>query len=295
MMPVPITGDLPIVTAGRHMMAGQLAVLRDYLPDLRRSAGPTAVHESRKAIRRSFTLFKLYSPYFPPGELEPYRKGLRRIMRRLGPSRDLAVFRDKLDAYHETYGDSLPTLVAYWAEEHARIDEELVSYLKQDQVRKFLVHYESFTTSEDETKVTGEFPSLLVRHVLPVLIYQRLGTVQSYGEILGTATLDQVHEMRIQFKELRYTLSFFEELLGARASMMIEMTRLAQDHLGHLNDADVAIDMLKRCTCCPDEVAVYCEFQRGEIERLLKEFPPLYKRFNRQRFRRRLALSLVRL
>ncbi|MFO7664227.1 MAG: CHAD domain-containing protein [Chloroflexota bacterium] len=295
MMPVPITGDLPIVTAGRHMMAGQLAVLRDYLPDLRRSAEPTAVHESRKAIRRSFTLFKLYRPYFPSGELEPYRKGLRRIMRRLGPSRDLAVFRDKLTAYHETFGYCLPNLVAYWAEEQARIDEVLVTYLKQEEVRKFLNHYEGFIHSEDETKAAGEPPPLLVRHVLPVLIYQRLGTVQSYGEILGTATLDQVHEMRIQFKELRYTLSFFEELLGVRASMMIEMTRLAQDHLGHLNDADVAIDMLKRCICCPDEVALYCEYQIEEIERLLQEFPPLYKRFKQQRLRRRLALSLVRL
>jgi triphosphatase len=295
MMDAPIPGDLPIVAAGHRMMAGQLAVIKEHLPDLRRSAEPTAVHETRKAIRRSFTLFKLYRPYFPPGELEPYRKGLRRIMRRLGPSRDLAVFRGNLAAYHETTGGSLPQLVAYWATEQARIDDALVTYLKQAEVRKFLFRYEGFTNRENETKAAGASPPLLVRHVLPVLVYQRLGAVQAYGEILRSATLDQVHQMRIQFKELRYTLSFFEGLLGVRATRMIELTRLAQDHLGHLNDADVALDMLRRCDCSPDEVAVYCEFQIAEIERLLQEFPVLYTRFNRPRFRRKLALSLARI
>lgn len=286
--------DLPIAEAGRRMLAGELALVLDHLPALRRSADAIAVHETRKAIRRSFTLFKLYRPYYPAGELEPYRQGLRRIMRRLGPNRDLAVFRQNLAAFDQN-GQPLPRLTAYWDEQQAVLDHTLQDYLKTRKVNKFLARYRVFTETP-RTTASGdnlEEVPLLVRHVLPTLVYQRLGMVQAYGDILPSATPKQLHQLRIQFKELRYTLTFFEDLLGIRVARVIDSTRLAQDHLGQLNDADVAIDMLDHCTCCPDEVAVYRRFQQVEIDRLVDEFPKLYDKFIRPKTRKKLALALA--
>jgi CHAD domain-containing protein len=293
----PITADLPIVEAGRRLMAGELAIMRDQLPELRRSADATAVHETRKAIRRSFTLFKLFTPYFAEGVLLPYRKGLRRIMRRLGPCRDLAVFRLKLETYNETSGQPLSFLAAYWAEQQAMLDSRLQAFLKEPELRKFLAQYSQFTETEGAglPENDGQRIPLQVRHALPTLVYQRLGAVRAYGDILDTATPAQFHQLRIQFKELRYTLTFFEELLGPVVSKVIDFTRLAQDDLGHLNDADVALRLLDGCACCPEEVALYRAHQEAEIARLVTNFPPLYERFNRPKMRKRLALALARL
>lgn len=297
MMDRPITADMPIPEAGRQMMAGELAIILDHLPELRRSADVTAVHETRKAIRRSFTLFKLYTPYFAGGVLEPCRKGLRRIMRRLGPCRDLAVFRQKLADFNQSADQPLLALAGYWAEQQAIRDGRLQSYLTDPDLRKFLARYGRFTESEGAGLAeagAGQTP-LLVRHALPTLVYQRLGAVRAYGDILAVATPTQLHQLRIQFKELRYTLTFFEDLLGARVGRVIDLTRLAQDHLGYLNDADVALRMLADCPCCPGEVEAYRAFQETEIDRLVAEFPPLYDKFNRPKMRKRLALALARL
>lgn len=288
---------MPIAEAGRRLMASELTIMLDHLPELRRSADATAVHETRKAIRRSFTLFKLFNPFFAEDVLVPYRKGLRRVMRRLGPCRDLAVFRLKLEVFNETSGQPLPLLAAYWAEQQAILDSELQTFLKEPKLRKFLAQYSQFTESEGVglPENNGQQIPLQVRHALPTLVYQRLGAVRAYGDILATATPAQLHQLRIQFKELRYTLTFFEDMLGPSVSKVIDFTRLAQDDLGHLNDADVALRLLDGCPCCPEEVARYRAHQMAEIARLVANFPPLYERFNRPKMRKRLALALAKL
>ena len=40
----------------------------------------------------------------------------------------------------------------------------------------------------------------------PVLIYTRLAGVRAYGPLLSTASLEQLHALRIEFKKLRYAL-----------------------------------------------------------------------------------------
>jgi CHAD domain-containing protein len=136
---------------------------------------------------------------------------------------------------------------------------------------------------------------LLVRHALPTLVFQRLGAVRAFGDILPTATPAQFHQLRIQFKELRYTLTFFEDLLGETSGRIIEMTRLVQDHLGLLNDASVATALLIAMDCCPEEVAIYGDLHQAELSRLTEEFHPLYAAFDRPDVRQVLALTVASL
>jgi len=131
-----------------------------------------------------------------------------------------------------------------------------------------------------------------VRHALATLVFQRLGAVRAFGDILPTATAAQFHQLRIQFKELRYTLAFFEDLLGETSGRIIDMTRQVQDHLGLLNDASVAMALLIAMDCCPEEVALYGDFQQAELARLTDEFHPLYAAFDRPDIRQVLALTV---
>jgi adenylate cyclase len=293
----PITADLPLAEAARLMMAEQLATVYEHLPALEQGAEVPAVHETRKAIRRTFTLFKLFTPTFGPEALEPHRRTLRRLMRRLGPCRDLAVFRQKLAAYNEVAELPLLGLAQHVEDRQARADKRLRRYLERPKVHRRLQRYRRFTELDGagQPAVNSTAAPLLVRHALPALVFQRLGVVRAFGDVLPTATPAQFHQLRIQFKELRYTLTFFEDLLGETSGRIIEMTRLMQDHLGLLNDASVATALLIAMDCCPEEVALYGDYQQAELARLTQEFHPLYAAFDRPDVRQVLALTVASL
>lgn len=297
MLHTRITPDLHIAEAGRIILAEQLATIQDYWSPLRLSADVSAVHESRKAIRRTFTLFKTFVPYFAEGVFDQHRAGLRKIMRRLAPCRDLAVFRLKLATYNETAEQPLNELAAYWDRRQTKVDDNLRDYLGRKQAGRILDRLARLVKTEGAgLPDAGEKTvPLLVRHALPGLVLQRVGAVRAWGDILPTATPTQFHQLRIQFKELRYTLTFFEDILSTDAGEVIDLSRRMQEHLGDLNDAGVAAVMLENMKRCRAEAAIYGEYQRGELERLTVEFFPLYAEFDRPDIRRNLAVAVANL
>ena len=127
------------------------------------------------------------------------------------------------------------------------------------------------------------------------MIWQRIGAVRAWGELLPAATPAQFHQLRIQFKELRYTLTFFEDILSPGAGEIVDLSRRMQEQLGDLNDASVALDRLKSMKVHRGEARIYGNFQTAEIARLTAEFLPLYAEFERPDIRRNLADALAAL
>ena len=294
MTPPPITYDDHIAEAGRRLMAEELAIMQDHWPALRLGADLTAVHETRKAIRRSLTLFQLFTPYFAPDTLAPHRATLRGIMRRLAPCRDTAVFRLYLAAYNQTAAAPLAGLARLWDERQATADARLCAYLGRKSVVRDMDRYTRLvtTTGMGLPRHARKSAPVLVRHVLPGLIFARLASVRAWGDLLPNLTPRQFHQLRIQFKELRYTLGFFEPLLSECAAVL-ELGRRIQEHLGQLNDASVGLELLADMGGYPNEAATYAQFLRDELARLMVDFLPLYAEFDRPEVRRALALAAV--
>lgn len=307
-----ITPDLPINEAGRLLMLDELATIQAFWEACRESAEITAVHETRKAIRRTFTLFNLFAPYFAPKALRRSRAGLRRIMRRLAPCRDIAVFRSKLAAYNEAAERPLSKLEAYWNRRQAKADDRLRHFLGRKSAARIISRYAALLDTPDAGFAApddSDAPLLVahprvehllvahqqVAHALPALVFERLGRVRAWGEIRLTATPKQFHQLRIQFKELRYTLTFFEDVLQPDAADILDLSRRIQDHLGDLNDARVAVDLLRDMKKHRREAAVYRAHQQAELARLTAEFQPLYAEFDRPVMRRGLALAAANL
>lgn len=292
-----ITPELPIAEAGRSIMANELAIIQSHWPALRLSADVTAVHETRKALRRTFTLFKVFAPYYAPGTLQNRHDELRKVMRRLAPCRDVAVFQLKLAAYNAAAERPLNDLADYWGYRQMRADGTLREYLDRRSTISIVDRFAHLAQTPgaglpDESPKTAP---LLVRHVLPGLIFNRIGNVRAWGDLLPTATLKQFHQLRIQFKELRYTMSFFEDIIGDNAGQLMDALRGIQEILGDLNDASVAIDLLEEMKHLRAESTIYTSFQHSELERLMAEFRPLYAEFDRPKIRRELAVTLANL
>ena len=147
----------------------------------------------------------------------------------------------------------------------------------------------------------------LVREAAPALIYARLAGVRAFDAILHQATLEQFHALRIEFKQLRYTLEYFREVLGEDVKAVINEIKGLQDHLGDLNDANVAAGILRDFLVQwdalqaqkpvadrhnPEPVLAYLSYQYTERQRLMLAFQDVWTHFNRPRLRGKLAKAV---
>ena len=134
-----------------------------------------------------------------------------------------------------------------------------------------------------------------MRDVLPSILYARLADISAYSEwVEGPhVSVERLHRLRIAAKRLRYTLEFFENVLGGDSKAMIEELKKFQDHLGNLHDAIVAIDLLgsflktgewgsvenskisgeKEFSENMGEIEGYLKYNEEELQMLLNTFP----------------------
>lgn len=292
-----LTPDLHVAEAGRLMMAQQLAKILSYGQQVQADADMIAVHEMRKAIRSTFTSFKLFEPYFKLGDIKAYRRGLRSIMRRLGRSRDLAVFRLKLDTYNELADRPLEDLSAYWQSQQTNGDAALMRYLGEPKQQAFFETYRNFTETPALGVLTTTDPWVpeKIGHLAPVLIYQRVAAVRAFDDHLSSATVVQMHRLRIRFKDLRYALQFFEPILGAEVQAVLASLKQSQEHLGDLNDVTVAQRFLSEVPGLANSVGRYHAYQQDQQQCLMETFLPVWHDFDQPAWRQNLAMALATL
>lgn len=295
-----LTADMPIAELGRAVLAGQLAIMMAYQPVLMEDAELTAVHETRKAIRRTYTAVRLFHPYFEPGLLDGYRRRLKKLMRRLGRCRDIDVLLARLRAHMADAPIPLTDLEQYWQGQKTAVDANLRRFLEKPRQQQFWIDYGQFTS----TPGRGVLPPaettapVKARHLIPALLYQRLAQVRAFDDFLAAhqhlaqADMGQLHRLRIQCKELRYALEFFAPLAGPEMALAVAVLEQLQDNLGALNDARIALDKLAIVPARETAVNHYRQVQQAEIGRLLDEFQPLWAAFNSLEWRRNLALAL---
>jgi CHAD domain-containing protein len=132
------------------------------------------------------------------------------------------------------------------------------------------------------------------------LIYGRWASVQAFAPLLEGAPVSVLHALRIECKRLRYTLEFFSEVLAPSAAQVIKAVVSLQDHLGDLNDADVANAMLSDFLFVPRPdgeggrliapgVVAYLAVKQREVQALVETFPDVWQTFNRPGIRQALA------
>jgi CHAD domain-containing protein len=130
--------------------------------------------------------------------------------------------------------------------------------------------------------------------------------VRAYVGLLQDPALDMLHSLRIDIKRLRYTLEYFREVLGEEAQTVIQSAVKLQDHLGDLNDADVACQILigfldqwrvesQRERIDIRGITDYLVSKQLELRELVNTFPEQWESFNSESNRRDLALAVAHL
>ena len=145
-----------------------------------------------------------------------------------------------------------------------------------------------------------------VFQIIPVLIYHHLEVVLAYENVLEGASLETHHALRIDMKRFRYILEFFQEVLGDEVKPVIADAVAVQDHLGALNDADVACQILieylddwrdkdQRERINIQGVTQYLIAQQTTLRTLVDTFPEQWEHFTRKEMRRELGLAVANL
>jgi hypothetical protein len=58
--------------------------------------------------------------------------------------------------------------------------------------------------------------------------------------------VEELHEMRIGAKRLRYSLELFRDLYGKKGELQIDRVKQLQEELGHIHDIDVRIGLIEQ-------------------------------------------------
>ena len=314
-----LRADDTMAEAARKTLRFHFARMLEHEAGTRLGEDPEELHVMRVSTRRMRAALRVFEGHLDPQTVRPFVRGLRRTGRALGDVRDLDVFNEKTQDYLETLPperrDDLEPLLSVWRAQreaargaHARLPR-----------RSPLSATSSPTSASFSTHPTpapcpplfddGEALPARVADVLPAALYERMAAVWAYDAPLAAPDppLVRFHRLRIAGKSLRYTLEFFEEVLGAEARPLIKSTKRLQDHLGDLQDAVVASNVLRNVllwgtwdlpakpgkTALQDlmvpGLAAYLASRQEELRRLVATFPETWPQIRGPEFSRRLA------
>ncbi|RME98401.1 MAG: CHAD domain-containing protein, partial [Chloroflexi bacterium] len=312
---IGLTPTDSLAEAGRKAIGFHFARMLDKEAGTRAGEDIEELHDMRVATRRMRAAFNLFGPAYSAKAVKPLLAGLRATGKALGPVRDLDVFMEKLQNYqHSLAGyekEDFAIFLDVWKVRRDAARKKMLAYLDSKEYRKFKKRLYKFVTTEGlgAKPIPQRVPPVpyQLRHIVPGLIYSAYDQVRAYETVLDNAPIDTLHELRITFKGLRYTLEFMQEILYDGKEMVIKEVKAMQDHLGDMNDADVAAAILRDFLAdwethqlhlplaqrqSPAPIVAYLNAQLNQRHRLLTTFPKAWAHFNRPEFRANLAKAI---
>ena len=262
-----------------------------------------SVHKMRVATRQMRSALRVFGSYFIGKRVQPYKRVLRATARYLGAVRDLDVMIESLNASAQHLDEegqaAIAGIVATLDKRRIQARKRLVTWFDSKTYRKVLKDFTRFLLAEGHGSVRPESDVMpfQVRHVVPTIFYERLAAVRAYDTIIPDSNVEALHALRIEFKRLRYTISFFEPVLGTSATEFIEDIRTMQDYLGHLNDVTVAhrvLDGLNKLSEAEQAArdAYLAKLEAEEAEHVAG-FPEVWNRFNSRTVQRKFSEALL--
>lgn len=300
--PASDLGGEPIAEAARRtlrrffdkLLAREEAVLRD--------EDSEDVHQMRVATRRLRAALQTLEGVFEPGLIRTYRKGLRSIAASLGAVRDGDVFLEHVLAHQAglpaEQQDALGPLVAAVSAERAQARANLLEALASKRYRKLKRSFAAFLCAPGAGVLPAPEPGITqrLRDFAGSAIWRRYELWRAYDEVLPGAGDETLHQTRIAGKRLRYTLEFFAEALGPRASLVLGPLIALQENLGTLQDIVTAHAHVAALGLADDPGAqAYLAARRAERAALLAALPERWAKVASATYRRRLFELIVKL
>jgi CHAD domain-containing protein len=211
------------------------------------SSGPDddAVHDLRVALRRTRTVLEIGRPAFGRFHADQVRRALRDLQRASGALRDEEVLLKLLASLRVDHGEEQA-----WIESRKRRENRLRGALRRmvrageiDRGRTLLAAMLVFPIKPSRDKRLAKCARRAVDEALRQVEEHRAARIDDAGAL---------HQLRIAYKRLRYTVETFADALPADLVALGQAAARFQGRLGDLHDADVAIACAKRARLLSD-------------------------------------------
>ena len=311
-----------VLAADRLDAAGRKVLRKLFLDMAGHQAGvlggtdPQAIHDMRVTVRRMRAALDLFEDFLPSKTVKFQKQSLKKLGGALGAVRDIEVMLVNARAYQtalpKSHQPAIMPLLDFFEARRAAARAPLVELLESGD---FISYLQATIVFLGEPAADGFVPAVPGRpsrvcDLVPALILERFGMVRSFEEHVVGLSLEQLHALRGGLKRLRYAVECFQEPLGPQARLLMETLKDLQDHLGKLNDADVAARTVQafiqeREDGQPERAAAgtsssvpfltYLTRLLEQRDELVRTFPGSWSAFNTIDFRQRLSRSVARL
>ena len=246
---------------------------------------PEAGHRMRVGLRRLRALLGLFKPILDPEGRAAQREALSALQKNLGPVRDWDVFiSDVLQPLQRLAGIPGPMEAAQAAAsaERAAAHRIAAAAVQAHDFTRTVLSAAAWLASDDTvTMPEGDEPVLSFAERVLARQDRKL---RKGGRSHTEMEPDDLHEVRILGKKLRYAVEFFDSLhAGRKQRRFLKRVKAVQDVLGAVNDAAVASELAQSLSQRMRK-SVASAFSAGEASGLVRGWVAARAEAERARF-----------
>lgn len=244
------------------------------IPRVLESSDDEAIHDLRVAIRRLRTLLKMSRKLFGRWHADVVRRAFRDVMQATGDLRDEEVLEETLRDADVTGRPEFHAFLRARQNRERKLRRAVVARIQQGDLDRARLLLKALLVFPVPPKLDVDLARFARRTVERARIRVEDKRDVSPDDVLG------MHELRIAYKELRYSVELLAEALPIDARALLEPATVFQKRLGEIHDVDVAIEVVKGARSLPEGTrADVLEALRSKRDRrvakYLRELDPL--------------------
>lgn len=264
----------PYVTKKLRELDG---AVKETAPRVLRAADDEAIHDLRVAIRRMRTLLKMSRSLFGRWHTDVVRNAFREVMQATGELRDEEVLEETLADLSKA-SEAEDRELGAWIEERkpleAALRQAVVARIERgdlDRARLLLKALLVFPVEPDRNEDLARFARRTVERARR--------KVESKRDVEVTDVVG-MHDLRIAYKELRYSIELLADALPIDARAQLEPATVFQKRLGELHDVDMATEVIQEAkglspAARRQALSSLAALRTKRVAKYLKELDPL--------------------
>jgi CHAD domain-containing protein len=284
-----------------EILSNLLATIRRNEPGIVDDIDIEFLHDFRVAVRRTRSALSQIKGVIPEPQLTRFRQDFRKIGRLSNVLRDLDVYIDQQQDYEKMIPDDLqPALKPLFMSLRKQRQEEykkVVAALKDEFYKNTVKSWNDFLKEMSESATSAVNSDKEIKPLANAFISKRYNRVIKKGGRISDASADeQLHDLRIECKKLRYLLEFFSSLYPVEdVGNFIKQLKRLQDNLGEFNDLFVQQSELrafirnspvtKSSLELHTAVGALIGVLHSRQKQVRKEFDKIFKRFSDKKTR----------
>ncbi|MDZ7290875.1 MAG: CHAD domain-containing protein [candidate division KSB1 bacterium] len=247
-----LTPELAPRLCARQLILERVVELVKHEAGTRSGEDIEALHDMRVASRRLRAALEIFEFCFPPKAYQRLYQQVRRVTRALGRARNADVAVDYFSTLLTDSDDlfeqfALQDVLRRLARKKTRCRARMQNELDKVQPASFSARFEKIFDAAAQTPCARPRGPRTARQLARRLLTQRLQEVFARQRVItGEENIQELHNLRIAVKKLRYVLESLDFAAGENLKENLRFFKKLQTVLGDLHDRDVFLEIIRK-------------------------------------------------